>query len=134
MKTTVLSISITPKLLDTHGIMLNSERPKREAWNHVYPQNREAWYESDREILRGDAMGNSRSFRGVTFVDGSCAACNEDSELIQCGWAVVCIEDLLHSSQNNDEDNPDDDLPRCNCRLSSIPYHTCGSHCAEHSN
>ena len=64
---------------------------------------------------------SSKVFRGDTFVDGSCVMCKEEGELTRCGWAAVCIEDLFRSTQNNEEENPDDNLLRCVCTHSSNP-------------
>ena len=85
-------------------MLLNSEKPS---------VDKSAWYESDSSIARGDVTGFIRTFWGDTFVDGPCVVCRGDSDLTQCGWAVVCMFDLLYRDQRNAEENLDETGPRC---------------------
>ena len=119
-----------PKLLVTHGFLLNSERPTVD-WKPVL--NRSAWYESDNAIHRGDIHGTRKTFTGDTFVDGSCVACKENDELTQCGWAVVSMRDNIDNEAADLAEQPDPDGPRCTCRYNNNPYHKCVPQCSESS-
>ena len=59
-----------------------------------------------------------REFTGDTFVDGSCVKVNEDDDLTQCGYAVVCTKDALADTQLDERENPDTPI-RCGCRNDS---------------
>ena len=69
---------LRPKLLETHGFLLNSEKPTVD-WKRA--PNKFSWYESDAAIECGDRVGFRKTFMGDTFVDGSCVACTENDDL-----------------------------------------------------
>ena len=119
---------IQPKMLETHGFLLNSEIPNASCKPAIEKQH---WYESDVAIDLGDRNYRRKTFSGDTFADGSCVACMENDDLTQCGWAVVSMQSSPSDSVRDRAENPDAEGPRCTCREARNHYHRCVRECAE---
>ena len=121
-----LICDVQPKLLNTHGFLLNSERPSVDWKPAPYVTH---WYESDTTTRWGDQTGRRKTFCGDTFVDGSCIPCRENDDLTQCGWSVVTMLSGPSDSRRNRAENPDANEPRCTCRNMYNRYHKCVREC-----
>ena len=112
--------SANPTLLVKNGIMLRKELPKHcQLWNY---EGETKWYKDSCPKL----------FTGLTYVDGSCVPCQECPTLSRAGYGVVCVQEQLRNTQEDENEVPDDlNQLKYTCKNAPNPEHVCVEMCKE---